>query len=451
MSHIPIQMRITGRYVLLAIAFCVLAAVLGPAQSPWTWTDERGRVGTRAELEHILEKHKLWLDSSKKSGAQATFVDANLTQAQLQDAELSGADLHGAILALAGLDGANLSNAHMDATTLDQATLLRTKLTHADLSYAQLTGANLWAADLSDTNLEHADLRNTDLTLANLSGAVLFNTDLTDADLRGVNLNNAIFEPKTVPSAEFVGGFRGLDRVRYWNNPTALVLLKKELQDTGYREDERAVICALNRHSASPSELRTYLAERWKSLRGKQHMDEGQLYSVGNSTFRSFVEGTFKWIAFDLTSEYGFAYGRPLRILSWLWLGFSIAYVLFMHRRGTSGIYMVATRWSRGRTNIQGIQIRVRSIPAVPWWKRPVAFIRREWRVLRVAMFFSLMSAFNIGFRDINFGRWLRLLTKNEYDLKAIGWARTVSGVQSLLSLYLIALWILVYFGRPFG
>ena len=71
--------------------------------------------------------------------------------------------------------------------------------------------------------------------------------------------------------------------------------------------------------------------------------------------------------------------------------------------------------------------------------------------MLRAAMFFSLMSAFNISFRDINFGRWLRMLTKREYDLKAVGWARTVSGFQSLVSVYLIALWVLTYFGRPFG
>jgi hypothetical protein len=60
------------------------------------------------------------------------------------------------------------------------------------------------------------------------------------------------------------------------------------------------------------------------------------------------------------------------------------------------------------------------------------------------------MSAFNIGFRDINFGRWLRLLPRSEYDLKAKGWARTVAGLQSLFSVYLIALWVLTYFGRPF-
>ena len=65
------------------------------------------------------------------------------------------------------------------------------------------------------------------------------------------------------------------------------------------------------------------------------------------------------------------------------------------------------------------------------------------------AVFFSLMSAFNIGFREIDFGRWLRLLPRTEFDLKAKGWMRTVAGFQSLLSVYL-ALWVLSYFGRPF-
>jgi hypothetical protein len=167
--------------------------------------------------------------------------------------------------------------------------------------------------------------------------------------------------------------------------------------------------------------------------------------------FRSFVEGGFKWIAFDLTCEYGFSPGRPLRIVGVLWLLFSVIYAIFMHLPGTSGIYLVGTRLWRGKSNTQAIQIRPRAIHATKWWELPFLWLRREWRVLRAAMFFSLMSAFNIGFRDINFGRWLRLLTRREYDLKALGWARTVSGFQSLLSVYLIALWVLSYFGRPFG
>jgi hypothetical protein len=34
--------------------------------------------------------------------------------------------------------------------------------------------------------------------------------------------------------------------------------------------------------------------------------------------------------------------------------------------------------------------------------------------------------------------------------LRATGWVRTVAGIQSLLSVYLLALWVLTYFGRPF-
>jgi hypothetical protein len=163
------------------------------------------------------------------------------------------------------------------------------------------------------------------------------------------------------------------------------------------------------------------------------------------------IEGAFKWVAFDLTCQYGFTPGRPLRIVLLLWLLFSVAYALFMHWPGPSGIYLIRSRMWRGRSNTQGIQIRPRVIRRGKWWRLPFAWLRREWRVLRAAMFFSLMSACNIGFRDVDFGRWLRLLTKREYDLRAVGWARTVSGFQSLLSVYLIALWVLTYFGRPFG
>jgi hypothetical protein len=71
-------------------------------------------------------------------------------------------------------------------------------------------------------------------------------------------------------------------------------------------------------------------------------------------------------------------------------------------------------------------------------------------RDMNVAVSFSFQSNYAARFRDINFGRWLRLLTRQEFDIKAVGWARVVAGWQSLISVYLIALWVLTYFGRPF-
>ncbi|MGO9269579.1 MAG: hypothetical protein ACLQOO_04885 [Terriglobia bacterium] len=64
-------------------------------------------------------------------------------------------------------------------------------------------------------------------------------------------------------------------------------------------------------------------------------------------------------------------------------------------------------------------------------------------------MFFSLISAFDIGYQELNIGQWLKMLSRREYDLKAAGWVRTAAGTQSLVSVYLLALWVLTYFGHP--
>jgi len=42
-------------------------------------------------------------------------------------------------------------------------------------------------------------------------------------------------------------------------------------------------------------------------------------------------------------------------------------------------------------------------------------------------------------------------LQLREYTFRATGWVRTVAGIQSLISLYLVALALLTYFGDPFG
>jgi hypothetical protein len=50
----------------------------------------------------------------------------------------------------------------------------------------------------------------------------------------------------------------------------------------------------------------------------------------------------------------------------------------------------------------------------------------------------------------LNVGSWLTRLQSEEYVLRATGWVRSISGLVSLVSVYLLALWVLTYFGRPF-
>ena len=68
----------------------------------------------------------------------------------------------------------------------------------------------------------------------------------------------------------------------------------------------------------------------------------------------------------------------------------------------------------------------------------------------KAVVLFSLISIINLGFGGFDFGRWVRLLFFREYELKARGWLRMVSGLQSLVGLGLLALSLLSLFGHPF-
>jgi hypothetical protein len=75
----------------------------------------------------------------------------------------------------------------------------------------------------------------------------------------------------------------------------------------------------------------------------------------------------------------------------------------------------------------------------------------KVWRdALPVAAYFSLLSAVNIGFEQFTPGDWIRRLQRREYSLEAVGWVRVVAGVQALISVYLLAMWVLTQFGQPF-
>ena len=238
------------------------------------------------------------------------------------------------------------------------------------------------------------------------------------------------FEPKTYPEIRGIAAAENLELLTYLDNPDALVQLRNQFKNGGFREQERKITYALKRKEA---EL------LWRNCK-----DENELWDC--------VAYIFNRVGFDVSCQYGMNPWRPIRITLALWLLCSMVYVVFIHYSGESGLYRIEGKfWElTARTTPQPERIRPRPIQASARISYVLSLIWRESSVLGTGMFFSAMSAFNIGFRDINFGRWLRLLTRREYDIKAVGWVRTVAGFQSLISVYLIALWVLTYFGRPF-
>jgi len=406
----------------------LLTAQLTKAQHKpeWTWKDANGERHTRSELDEILRKHGEWIQSYERSGSRANLSGANLLGAYLIGANLSDADLNRADLSGAYLRGANLSDANLIGANLSNADLRRAVLNRADLS-----GANLSAAKLSS-----ADLSSADLSDATLAAAVLDYADL----------GHAIFEPKLFPELRGIAGAKNLELLTYEANPDALVQLRKQFQDGGFREQERNITYALKRR-----ETERY----WMGCKSRR-LPQGKTRAILWSSDSNLADcGSFvlNKVFFDCTSQYGMSPGRPLSLGVLLWLLCSVLYFTCIRASGEAGLYRVYGQDIQEDPSAHRRVVRIspRAVTQMPGLRRFLQYFRREWLVLRTSMFFSLMSAFNIGFRDINFGRWLRLLTRQEFDIKAVGWARVVAGWQSLITVFLIALWVLTYFGRPFG
>jgi hypothetical protein len=70
--------------------------------------------------------------------------------------------------------------------------------------------------------------------------------------------------------------------------------------------------------------------------------------------------------------------------------------------------------------------------------------------VVGFSLYFSIVSAFHIGWKELNTGSWIARLQTDEYTFRAIGWVRSIAGIQSLLSMFLLVMWILTWLGRPF-
>jgi hypothetical protein len=268
--------------------------------------------------------------------------------------------------------------------------------------------------------------------MANLGGALLDWADLSGAVLKRANLSEAWFEPKpgSVSDVSLLFNIKGLSLLRYNVSSHSLVELREAYKKAGMREPERQVTFALNH---------TRREKLWK--------EEGVLGKL---------ESLFHLVFFEWTCQYGMNPGRPLEILGLGLFLFTPFYLLaFRTRNRETGIWLVLPpdRILGQGSNVRPFKLTGR-IPFRPLptgrWPRLKARLRRGLRRVRLAFYFSLLSAFNLGWRELNVGNWISRLQRREYTLRATGWPRTVAGLQSLLSVYLLALWVLTYFGRPF-
>jgi hypothetical protein len=214
----------------------------------------------------------------------------------------------------------------------------------------------------------------------------------------------------------------GLDSVMFpHGGQSGLVMLRTLLQKTGLRDLERKATYAIERNKA-----------RWERQTPESLAER--------------FDGWAKLVFFEWTTDYGLQPSRAFVILLGIVVILSTVYTVPIaasptHSSNAHGVFRV---WPAERIELNGKNVRVANdarverltagIPAVFGW----------------ALYFSLLSAFHIGWRELNVGSWISRIQPREFVLRGQGWVRMISGIQSIISLYLIAIWALTYFGRPF-
>jgi len=384
------------------------------------------RKPSNEELERILQQHKEWLDAyDQRWDTEEALADdrrANLCGADLSQSDLRGADLRYANLSFADLTATKMSQAVLDNANLSGIIAHWAKLADASLIQVNLANAVLPEAELSGTTLDEADLSYANLVRANLKSAGFFRTILIGAWLNDSNLEGVVYALENGANVDVssISRAKGLSKLIFGESPIALVQLREEFKKSGLRKAEREVTYAI-KHIQT---LTLMLGKFWFHK-----------YLSEEPTITERLEGALSYVFFDFTTKWGLAPGRALYILLILVPFFAIPYMFAVTRSGRDGIWRV---WepSRIRQDLGDDEpIRIQ----VGWTK-----------ALVLGFYFSILSALSVGWRDINISYWIARVQPKEYSLSATGWVKAFSGVQSLISLYLLAIWALTYFGRPF-
>jgi uncharacterized protein YjbI with pentapeptide repeats len=376
-----------------------------------------------ANLQHAnllsASMKKIVLDSAVLENTDlsyASLMNASLEYASLRESTLSHAILKNANLRCADLESAKLLMSNLELANLDFATL---KNVYGEKIV--LRGAKLRGADLEGANLQRSQLQNADFFMANLKEADLYLANLEGSKLAGTYMTQTNYAPYSAPPDGYLVGIHDLQTVVFPpGQQSGVVQLRNLLKDQGLRLLERETTCAIESNKAKHD----------------RHSDNWSRKIIG----------VLKLVLLEWTTGFGLEPQRAIYILVLLACAMVLIYVIpiagfGIEPDGRNGIIRI---WPAGR-------IEVRSSGFAPAGKEKMELlIAKGSATVGWALYFSLLSAFHFGWRDLNPGTWLTRVQPSEFVLRGRGWVRVVSGLQSLVSLYLIAMWILTYFGRPF-
>ncbi|HET9843325.1 MAG TPA: pentapeptide repeat-containing protein [Gammaproteobacteria bacterium] len=383
------------------------------------------------------------------SGAnlQSSFLQAaDLTQANLTRAQLQNSIFHNTVLIKANLTHAILEGIQLQYANVDSANLAHVQGKEANFNFAKISNANFYHSQLNDAQFEHsvaiftnfnkASLKKTNFKKSNLQHATFIGADLTNALMQDTDISQVNFHQANLREMEYyptLDGLPNLDALSKSKNfatmhfsekgfgPLSLLKLQLAYQKKGLRAPERLITSMLKQHEM------------------QRNFNQGGFHTL---------LGILQYIFFYLPCEFGLDPMRPL------WIGFAffmLATIPYYLSLGSQSPYAgILIQWPSKRDHNYLLEASyqhfVKIYPTDPWI---IASIKR-YRMVLTALYLSLLSSLKIGFDDFNLAHWITYMQSREYNLIPRGWVRSLAGFQAIFCAYLLLLWAITLFGRPF-
>jgi hypothetical protein len=229
----------------------------------------------------------------------------------------------------------------------------------------------------------------------------LLNISDLDAEL---DLTDALFEPFEIASTGRLVGIKGLESLHFDGDTSGLEKLRKALRDAARYDDAQKV-----------------------------------RYSIVRSGLEKagWVEQAFSFVMFGLTNGLGLDPWRPIWIFLTLIPIFFFVYLGLMWRKLGS----IERIWPRHELGDHNTTLGVGDKrDDVGGWKGYPKFL--------TVFYFSVLSSLHLKLADIDPGAQIARMQPRLYRLRATKWLRLASGLQSIVSFYLLALWAFTYLGN---
>jgi len=339
---------------------------------------------------------------------------ADLCGARIVGLDFRGADLRFSRLMGTRFENVNFGGANLSWSYLSRAGFLNTPRQEQVRIYdSDLTGVIIVDSDMSGWTLEDSDLDFATIGHSTFSNALFDSTKLQGATFRDVSLKDASF---------YRAAF---SQTRLEIRPDQLPVVPS-LRDA----DGLTSLIALNGGESTLIEIREQLKKAGFN-RQAQEVNYALSTGVEGNEFRG--GRLFNRIVLGIPYAYGLKPERTVLIGLLLIPVFACYYALAIYQGPQQGGIWVL----RNAPN----QHPDRTM-------RPVLLTSRNCRPLLAGLWYSILSAFRIGWHDFNVGDWIARLQGRSYRLEAEGWTRRASGIQSLISVYLLALAIASYIAR---